>query len=164
LFYNIEIDKKLNMLSLDDNYIFNGNEISMIVVAEGKMILSSFEDLSMDDIKLMLDSNIYQTAFIAKLILPRLQQRAQKGLKCALVNVSSVLSKHPNVGVSCFYSACKAFVTSFTMALGFELIAANSDNSLIDIQCLCPGPVEGLFSVSPAQVVRGSLTCLEYGE
>ena len=75
------------MLSLDDNYIFNGNEISMVVVAEGKMILSSFEDLSMDDIKLILDSNIYQTAFIAKLILPRLQQRAQKGLKCALVNV-----------------------------------------------------------------------------
>ena len=141
----------------------------------------------------MLDTNIYQTGILTRLMVKKFYQRAYQGKKSAIVTVSSVLS-HAYTPGSVMYSASKAFITYFTMALGFELITEkftssgffSFDENMIDIQCLCPGPVsnlddmseiessniiESLFvrfirscmCLSPQKVVEASLRDLCYG-
>jgi len=82
------------------------------------------------------------------------------------------LGKQVAIG-SVVYSATKSFVTFFTASIGFELFEENFTNStffsfdetMVDIQCLMPGPLDdgdrstiaktmlNTLSYSPSKVV-----------
>lgn len=80
--------------------------------------------------------------------------------------VSSMISLYyvPN---SVLYSASKAFMNYLGLAIGFE-------TSLVDVQCICPGPIVGVMedkktllekmvSVSPKPIVEASIRDMTFG-
>ena len=76
----------------------------------------------------MLDVNLYQTGFLTKLLLKKFYTRARQGKKSAIVIVTS------GSGLDCWpgavlYSATKAFQTSITLSLGYDLNQENFTQS-----------------------------------
>ena len=142
------VNAKLASIGFEADGQPNGDEISMLILTEGSMVHGPFASLTVQEIKAMLDTNIYHTGLLINLMIKRFYQRALEGKKSAIVTVSSSLSQKSTPG-TVMYSASKAFVTFFTVALGAEMIAENfsvqnmviPDENLIDIQCLCPGPI-----------------------
>ena len=177
------IGEAISKVESDENLRPTGEEVSMLVVASGQMNHGSFDDLSVAAIKEMIDLNVYMTGFITKMLLNKFYQRAHKGKKSAVIVVSSVLSMRYIPG-TVVYSASKAYSTYFTMALGYELLQENfnqsgdfTEDQMVDIQCFSPGPVladtqysspwlntlKNLFSYEPSKVVDASLRDLLYG-
>ena len=100
----------------------------MVVLAEGSMTHGTFDRMSIHEIKSMLDTNVYQTGFFTKMLIKKFYQRAYAGKKSSIITVSSTLSRKYTPG-TIIYSASKAFVTYFTMALGYELLSKTGEFS-----------------------------------
>lgn len=75
--------------------------------------MGAFEEVSVKGIQDELDANVYHVIMLSKLLLPALEARASRS---AIMNVSSVAATCP-IPCSTSYSATKAFVSYFTMAL-----------------------------------------------
>lgn len=88
-----------------------------------------------DRVKAMLDVNIAALTHLTHLLVPSMIASG----RAAVLNVSSVASFFPlpNMAV---YSATKAYVTSFSEAIGIELRPHG-----ITVTALCPGPVPTEF-------------------
>ncbi len=94
-----------------------------------------FQVSEWERVRAMLDVNISALTHLTHLLLPGMRGMG----RAAVLNVSSVASFFPlpNMAV---YSATKAYVTSFTEALGMELTGTG-----ISVTALCPGPVKTEF-------------------
>lgn len=140
--------------SADSNPTKVGGEISIYVLNAGTMFCGHFVDTSLENLKEMLDVNVYQVGILSRLIVRKLHKRATEGKRSALITLGAISGKEPNPG-SVVYCATKAFTIFFTLALGFELKQYNFQrvspqqrrnkgialhSQLIDTQCLCPGP------------------------
>lgn len=117
----------------------------------------------------MLQVNVVSLTLLTRKLLPAMIA-AKRG---AILNVSSSASFLPIAGMG-VYAATKAYVTSFTEALGMEVRASG-----ITVSALCPGPVHTEFDrvaqrpdtrkkpapefiyVSAEQVVRDALVGIE---
>jgi len=94
-----------------------------------------FETGDWGRIKAMLDVNISALTHLTHLLVPRMI----RGGRAAVLNVSSVASFFPLPHMA-VYSATKAYVTSFSEAIGIELRPHG-----ITVTALCPGPVPTEF-------------------
>ncbi len=94
-----------------------------------------FETGNWGRMKAMLDVNITALTHLTHLLVPRMI----RGGRAAVLNVSSVAGFFPlpNMAV---YSATKAYVTSFSEAIGMELRPHG-----VTVTALCPGPVPTEF-------------------
>jgi len=79
-----ELVKNLNQLEQ------NRDEISLLVLADQAREFGKFENVSIEDLKEMLDVNIYQKGFLSRLLINKFYKRGSDGKKCAIVFLSSI--------------------------------------------------------------------------
>jgi 3-hydroxy acid dehydrogenase/malonic semialdehyde reductase len=102
--------------------------------------LSSFEQLPMDSIRQMIETNILGVTYCTHALLPGMIARsAQSG--CHIVNLSSIAGSYPYPGGN-VYGATKAFLTQFSLNLRADLLGKN-----IRVTSIEPGMAETEFSV-----------------
>lgn len=95
----------------------------------------AFADGGMERVKAMIETNITALTHFTHALVP-FMIRSGRG---AVLNVSSVAGFFP-IPVMAVYSATKAYVTSFSEAIGIELRPRG-----ITVTALCPGPVPTEF-------------------
>jgi 17beta-estradiol 17-dehydrogenase / very-long-chain 3-oxoacyl-CoA reductase len=111
-------------------------DVSVLVNNAGVLHCKLFKDMKIEEIKEMLETNIYGLTILTKLFVEKFYKRS---FRSAIINVSSVGGKVPTPYLQ-FYTSTKAHVTSFTRALCVEL----SDK--IDVLCHSPSYVETKMS------------------
>jgi len=110
----------------------------------------------------MVATNLVQPAFLSRVALDYLAKREERS---CLVNVGSVMEKHPSAGFAVQASA-KAFVHHFTSALTVELQTDPELKGKIDSMLYSPAfvateenglPFVPLLVPTPLQAARGAL-------
>jgi len=110
-------------------------EVDVLVNAAGFTQYSPF--ISSDEGKMLelLEVNMVALTHLTRLLLPGMVSRA-RGL---LINMASNAAFQPGPLMACYY-ASKAFVLSFSIALGEELRGTG-----VTVTALCPGPYASTF-------------------
>ena len=116
------VDHALRQLSHIDVLINNAG------IAQQKLIT----DVTDDDWRRMLDTNLSGAFYLCRAVLPHMISRKSG----AVINISSIWGQ---VGASCetHYSAAKAGLIGFTKALAKEV-----GPSGVTVNCLCPGVIQ----------------------
>lgn len=109
-------------------------QVDVWVNNAGHGITRVFEALSDEDVDAMVRDNLKSALYGMQVVLPHFKSRNQG----ALVNVSSMLSRVPMVGVRSAYGAAKAALNLLTEALRFELAREFPD---IRVSLVLPGVV-----------------------
>ena len=112
-----------------------GITVDVLVNNAGFGAHGAFVEMSLAWQMEMLQVNIAALTELTGLFLPGMIQRRRGGI----LNVGSVAGFQPGPGMAVYY-ATKAFVLSFTEALGEEL-----QGSVLNISVLCPGPTASNF-------------------
>lgn len=107
----------------------NGWQVSRLINNAGFGVFGEFSETDLDREMAMVNLNIQAVMILTKLYLQPMKARNQG----EILNVSSVASFMPGPQMSVYY-ATKAFVTSFSKALSYELKETN-----INISILAPG-------------------------
>ena len=131
-----------------------GGTIDVLVNCAGIAQIKLFTDLSDDDWKTMLDTNLSSVFHVTRAVVPyMIRQKYGK-----IVNVGSMWGK---VGASCevHYSAAKAGIEGFTKALAKELGPSN-----VTVNCVEPGLIDtamnqGIDSDALASVIDETPLC-----
>lgn len=106
-------------------------DISIFVNNAGVMHLEPFESLTLEQIKEMVETNVYGVSVLAKIFTDRFLKRTKRS---AIVNVGSVAG-HTPLPFNQHYAGTKAFNRSFSTAVEYEI------RNKIDLLCHCPGYV-----------------------
>jgi short-subunit dehydrogenase len=105
--------------------------VTLLINNAGVALHGDFEEVSLDDFRLLMNINFWGTVYDVKVFLPVLkrEKRAQ------IVNISSVFGMIAPAG-QCAYAASKFAVRGFTEALRHELAGSN-----VSVSCVCPGGI-----------------------
>jgi NAD(P)-dependent dehydrogenase (short-subunit alcohol dehydrogenase family) len=105
--------------------------VTLLFNNAGVALHGNFEEVSLDDFRLLMNINFWGTLYGVKFFLPLLkrEKRAQ------IVNISSVFGMIAPAG-QCAYAASKFAVRGFTEALRHELAGSN-----ISVSCVHPGGI-----------------------
>src|SRR5258707_7106236 len=105
--------------------------VTLLINNAGVALHGDFEEVSLDDFRLLMNINFWGTVYGVKLFLPVLkrEKRAQ------IVNISSVFGMIAPAG-QCAYAASKFAVRGFTEALRHELEGSN-----VGVSCVHPGGI-----------------------
>lgn len=108
-------------------------KVNVLINNAGGLINKSFEELSIDDWKTMIEVNLYSAIRLTKSLLPQLSEDSH------IVNISSMggyqgSSKFPGLSA---YSVAKGALVTLTECLTVELADRN-----INVNALCLGAVE----------------------
>ncbi len=109
--------------------------IERLINNAGMGLFGDFSETDLTTELTMIQLNIASLIALTKLFLPAMQAQ-QRG---EIINVSSIASFMPGPKMSVYY-ATKAFVTSFSQALAYEL-----KDHPINVRILAPGPVATNF-------------------
>jgi short-subunit dehydrogenase len=107
--------------------------IDVLVNNAGIEVVSTFNDLSIDQIDDVLRTNLSSALWLTKLVLPSMLSRRSG----AIVNVASLAGKSP-VAYNTIYAATKAGLINFTNSLVIEL-----EGTGVTAGAVCPGFVSG---------------------
>ena len=143
-----EFKEKIHTLNLDvrnQEEVFEAIENLPLEFKDLEIILNNaglaleqkeFDDLSLDDINTMVDTNIEGFLYIARAVIPLL--RKQKS--AYIFNIGSVAARNPYFGGN-VYCGTKAFVGQFSLALRNDLRGSN-----IKVTNIAPGLCKTEFS------------------
>lgn len=110
-----------------------GAEVALFVNNSGCGFLGDFDESSLESQMTMVDLNVRGMTAAAHCVLPFMKKGS------AIINISSIASFCPNARMT-VYSSTKAYVTSFSRGLGFELKKRG-----INVCAVCPGPMDTAF-------------------
>jgi hypothetical protein len=108
-------------------------DVKLLVNSAGYGVLSTFELSSYEDQTGMIDVNCRALTAITYLVLPYMKKNSR------IIQMASAAAFLPQPDFS-IYAASKAFVLSFSKALGIELRGRG-----ISVTAVCPGPVKTEF-------------------
>lgn len=114
---------------------WEGVAVDLLINNAGVGDRGSFTTSKLERVAAMLDVNVAALTMLTRALLPAMRAR-KRG---AVLNVSSCASFLPMPGFA-VYAATKAYVTSFSDALGGELRGSG-----VTVTALCPGPVHTEF-------------------
>jgi short-subunit dehydrogenase len=105
--------------------------VTLLINNAGVALHGDFEEVSLNDFRLLMNINFWGTVYGVNFFLPVLkrEKRAQ------IVNISSVFGMIAPAG-QCAYAASKFAVRGFTEALRHELQGSN-----VSVTCVCPGGI-----------------------
>jgi uncharacterized protein len=107
----------------------NKYKVNVLINNVGTGGSEKFENLTLADIRAMIQLNTYVISSLTNLFIPMLRQQR----KAYILNVSSTAS-YFNIPNKALYAATKAFVNTLTTSLRNELATTN-----ISVSLLCPG-------------------------
>lgn len=128
-----------DIVSVKNLYVLTKNEdIDILVNCAGFGVHGEFVKTDLNKELEMINVNIKALHILTKLYLKDMKKK-NKGY---ILNVSSSASFYPGPLMASYY-ASKAYVTSLTKAISYEL---QKNKSQVVISCLCPGPVSTNFN------------------
>ena len=110
-----------------------------------------FEDLTLDDLRSVLEVNLLGTATVCKAALPALREAG----KASIVNISSCYAVSGREGMA-IYDASKAGMLALTRTLAFEEAQRG-----IRVNAICPGPTLTTFQLNRAAANGTSIEALQ---
>jgi short-subunit dehydrogenase len=123
-----------------DQLQHGGIAIDVLINNAGFGTYGAFSQTDLDTELQLLQVNIKALTHLTKLFLPQMVQR-----RCGkILNVASTAAFQPGPMMAVYY-ASKAYVLSFSQALGEEL-----HGSGVSVSCLCPGPTTSGFQARAA--------------
>jgi len=134
-------------------------DIAMLFLNAGVSHVGAFADITNQEVQEMVSVNALQPIYCAKVLLPIMLKRANRGQRSAIVVTSSGLGGRPVAG-TITYSAAKAFSSFLAQGLSYELEEQNVD--VLSWEC---GPTQtkmmrgrkGAKLLSPEAAVKGML-------
>ena len=105
--------------------------VTLLINNAGVALIGSFEEISLDDLRWVIDVNFWGVVYGVKYFLPTLKQQP----RAHIVNLSSVFGIIAPVGQSA-YSASKFAVRGFTEVLRHEL-----EGTSVSVSCVHPGGI-----------------------
>lgn len=111
----------------------NNFNVKMLVNNAGFGKLGFFEEIDEDSTKNMIKLNCEALTEITHATIPFMKHKAE------IINISSIASFVPNARMA-VYCSTKAYVTSFSRALRYEL-----KREKINVLAVCPGPMDTEF-------------------
>jgi short-subunit dehydrogenase len=105
--------------------------VTLLINNAGVALLGTFEEISLDDLRWLMEINFWGVVYGVKYFLPILKQQP----KAHVVNVSSIFGIVAPAGQSA-YSASKFAVRGFTEALRHEL-----EGTSVFVSCVHPGGI-----------------------
>ncbi len=108
-------------------------DVRLLVNNSGCGFLGNLDEVDADGQRLMIDLNVRALTMVTHAVLPFMHEHS------SIINVSSIASFCPNARMT-VYSSTKAYVTSFSRGLRYELRGRN-----INVCAVCPGPMETPF-------------------
>lgn len=126
-------------------------EVEVLVNNAGFGLYGAFNETDLNDELQMMQVNMVALTHLTKLLLPAMLER-RRG---KILNVASTAALQPGPLMAVYY-ATKAYVLSFSQALGNEL-----EGSGVSVTALCPGPTTSGFqtraNMEGSRLVQGGL-------
>lgn len=114
--------------------------IDLLINNAGVSVTKDFLDMQPDEIEALMTLDMHAMIRLTRAIVPKMVER---GIGRVL-NVSSLAASFV-VPTAAVYASSKAFVTSFTQALSYELRSTG-----VTVTCFSPGPVDTNFAQTAA--------------
>jgi len=142
--------------------IFESKDVAIVVNNAGLGHQGPFDRLTGEEVNDMVAVNLVQPTFLSRVALDYLAKREERS---CLINVGSVMEKHPSAGFS-LYASSKAFVHHFASGLAVELQSDPELDGKIDTMLYSPAfvstemnglPFVPLLVPTPLQAARGAL-------
>jgi uncharacterized protein len=128
-----------------------GLDVDLLVNNAGFGLFGEFATTSLEDEQRMIDLNVSALVTLTKLCLPGMLAR-RRG---RVLNVASIAAFLPGPNMAVYY-ATKAFVLSFSEAIGDELRGSG-----VTVTVLCPGPTATGFQdaarMQKSRLVQGTM-------
>jgi short-subunit dehydrogenase len=136
-----DVTKRNDVFQLFNKSVEHLGHIDAWVNNAGRGIFKTFENVTDEDLDVMIRDNVKSALYGMQTVLPHFKQRGEG----VIVNVSSGLARMPYAAFRSVYSASKAAVNSLTETLRLELSAKYPKIRLLTIM---PGPVATDFGNS----------------
>jgi NAD(P)-dependent dehydrogenase (short-subunit alcohol dehydrogenase family) len=127
----VDVADEEGMRSFAEEVAKRHGRVTLLINNAGVALHGNFDEVSLDDFRLLMNINFWGTLYGVKFFLPLLkrEKRAQ------IVNISSVFGIIAPAG-QCAYAASKFAVRGFTEALRHELQGSN-----VTVSCVHPGGI-----------------------
>ncbi len=129
----LDLTEKQSAEKLADKISSVGGDVRLLVNNSGCGYFGDFEKNDASRFETMIALNIRALTEVTHAVLPFMRKGS------AVLNVSSIASFCPNAGMT-VYSSTKAYVTSFSRGLRYELRERG-----INVCAVCPGPMDTAF-------------------
>ena len=120
--------------NLIEHCIRSFGKIDIVVNCAGIVLVKSTEQVSLDEWKKIIETNLCGTFFVSKFAIPHLKKS-----KGCIINVASIAGLVGFKGLSA-YCASKGGVIGFSRAIALELAEHG-----VRVNCICPGTVDTQF-------------------
>lgn len=110
--------------------------VDILVNNAGACLTKDFTQLTDKEIDQLMTLDMHAMIKLSRAIVPQMVERKVG----RVLNISSIAGAHA-VPTAALYGGSKAFVTSFSQALSYELRSTG-----VTVTCMCPGPVATNFS------------------
>ncbi|MCO5142666.1 MAG: SDR family NAD(P)-dependent oxidoreductase [Oligoflexia bacterium] len=142
---SLDLTNEGDLLKLKQKIEVESPDIQILVNNAGFGKIGAFSEISLEEQLQMIDLNIRSLTFISHIC----EKYMNKG--SAIIQVASSIGFCPSPYFT-VYAATKAYVVSFSDALGYEL-----KNKGIHVMAVCPGPVKTeFFNVAQGTKASGS--------
>lgn len=140
IFFKGDVADPLFVNESVNQIILRFGRVNNLINNAGIAVFKSFEEVSLDEFRRQIDTNLYGVFNFAKAVLP--QMKIQK--RGTIINISSLSGKHGLVNGTT-YAASKHAVMGFSRSLMLELRKSN-----IRVVSVCPGSVNtGMLRDTP---------------
>ena len=154
----VDVAKEESVKTFADDVGSRHGRFTLLINNAGVALHGNFEEISLDDLRWLMDINFWGTVYGVKYFLPLLKRE----LRAHIVNLSSVFGLIAPAGQTA-YSASKFAVRGFTEALRHELEGTN-----VAVSCVHPGGIRTpiaqharLGAATPATTREESITRFE---
>jgi NAD(P)-dependent dehydrogenase (short-subunit alcohol dehydrogenase family) len=129
--HGVDVADEKAMRSFAEEVGKRHGRVTLLINNAGVALHGNFDEVSLDDFRLLMNINFWGVVYGVKFFLPLLkrEKRAQ------IVNISSVFGMIAPAG-QCAYAASKFAVRGFTEALRHELAGSN-----VSVSCVHPGGI-----------------------
>lgn len=127
----VDVGKEESVKSFAADVSARHGRVTLLINNAGVALHGNFEEISLDDLRWLMDINFWGTVYGVKYFLPLLQREP----RAHIVNLSSVFGLIAPAGQAA-YSASKFAVRGFTEALRHELAPTN-----VCVSCVHPGGI-----------------------
>ena len=134
----VDVSNEARVKVFADEVARKHGRATLLVNCAGVALLGTFEEISLEDFRWLMEINFWGTVYSVKYFLPVLKQQP----RAHIVNISSVFGLVSAIGQSA-YCASKFAVRGFTEALRHELAGSN-----VGVSCIHPGGIKTAIAVS----------------
>ncbi|HKV24621.1 MAG TPA: SDR family NAD(P)-dependent oxidoreductase [Candidatus Acidoferrum sp.] len=127
----LDVSDESAMRTFAEDVLQRHGRVTLLINNAGVALIGTFEEISLDDFRWLMDINFWGTVYGARYFLPILKQQP----RAHIVNLSSVFGLIAPVGQSA-YSSSKFAVRGFTECLRHEL-----EGTSVFVSCVHPGGI-----------------------